>query len=175
MRADDYANDTPAIRVQKDKLDSVLALVRACPEAPNWPAEAWNSFTLPEETGLAVRRVLFARQGQDGGFTALIAAALLERTTELELLLVHPAWRRQGVGRQLTEHWLAWGEGAGAREAVLEVRASNSGAQALYRALDFSEQGRRIRYYQRPVEDALLMRRGLDPATGALRSGRDSI
>jgi ribosomal-protein-alanine N-acetyltransferase len=47
------------------------------------------------------------------------------------------------------------------KEVVLEVRASNHPALALYRRLGFVESGRRKDYYQIPVEDALLMRLGL--------------
>ena len=51
---------------------------------------------------------------------------------------------------------------AGVREVILEVRASNLPALALYRQLGFVETGRRPRYYQAPEEDAILMRLGLE-------------
>jgi ribosomal protein S18 acetylase RimI-like enzyme len=50
----------------------------------------------------------------------------------------------------------------GVREVYLEVRVSNHGAQSLYERFDFTEVGRRRNYYLEPVEDALVMRRGLD-------------
>jgi ribosomal-protein-alanine N-acetyltransferase len=40
----------------------------------------------------------------------------------------------------------------------LEVRSSNTAAQALYAGLDFKPAGRRPRYYDSPVEDAIVMR-----------------
>jgi ribosomal-protein-alanine N-acetyltransferase len=40
----------------------------------------------------------------------------------------------------------------------LEVRESNLPAQRLYEAIGFREVGRRRRYYQRPVEDAVVLR-----------------
>ena len=43
-------------------------------------------------------------------------------------------------------------------EVLLEVRASNCPALALYRALGFAETGRRPLYYVDPEEDALLLR-----------------
>ena len=42
----------------------------------------------------------------------------------------------------------------------LEVRVSNRAARALYGKLGFVEHGVRPAYYHRPVEDALLLRRG---------------
>ncbi len=149
------------VQIQAHQLDSLLHLVRACAESPSWPAEAWKSFVLPEDEGLSVRRAIFAQRRESGGFSGLIAVALTETTTELELLLVHPDLRRGGLGRELTRYWLQWAEEAGAQEAVLEVRASNLHAQQLYRTLGFLEEGWRARYYQQPSEDALLMRRVL--------------
>ena len=45
--------------------------------------------------------------------------------------------------------------------AVLEVRASNHAAHALYRSLGFRDVTTRPTYYTNPIEDALLME--LDP------------
>jgi len=41
----------------------------------------------------------------------------------------------------------------------LEVRDSNDRARRLYRSSGFEEVGRRRRYYRRPVEDAIVLRR----------------
>jgi ribosomal protein S18 acetylase RimI-like enzyme len=46
---------------------------------------------------------------------------------------------------------------AGVTEVILEVRASNFPAVALYGTLGFTETGRRPRYYADPIEDAVLM------------------
>jgi ribosomal-protein-alanine N-acetyltransferase len=54
----------------------------------------------------------------------------------------------------------------GVRTAFLEVRESNLAARALYGSRGFTEIGRRHRYYRRPVEDALVMRRILEVAEG---------
>ena len=50
-----------------------------------------------------------------------------------------------------------------AAEVFLEVRASNLAALALYGEYHFRPVGRRAEYYRRPVEDALILRRDLDP------------
>ena len=42
-------------------------------------------------------------------------------------------------------------------DVLLEVRASNAAALAVYRALGFAATGRRPRYYADPPEDALLL------------------
>jgi len=46
----------------------------------------------------------------------------------------------------------------------LEVWAGSVGAMALYQGLGFVAAGRRVGYYLKPVEDALLMRLDLSGA-----------
>jgi len=69
--------------------------------------------------------------------------------------------RRIGVGRSLMESALDEARLRGARFALLEVRASNSAAQSLYRRLGFKQVGRRKDYYRMPTEDALVMKLAL--------------
>jgi ribosomal-protein-alanine N-acetyltransferase len=46
---------------------------------------------------------------------------------------------------------------AGARVALLELRAGNEGALALYESLGFRRLALRRAYYRQPVEDALVL------------------
>ncbi len=84
---------------------------------------------------------------------------------ECEILdiAVDPAARRDGLGARLLAAALAAAVACGARRCFLEVRASNAGAQAFYRAAGFVEDGRRRDYYRsgQGREDALLMSREL--------------
>lgn len=75
---------------------------------------------------------------------------------QIQNVAVHPAHRRQGLGRFLVRSALEEGIARGAQSALLEVRGSNAAAQSLYRALGFHEIGVRRSYYSRPLEDALL-------------------
>lgn len=74
-------------------------------------------------------------------------------------LAVDPALQRRGLASRLFSALMENGEEHGARHVFLEVRASNTAAQALYSALGFCESGRRRNYYPAPGgrEDALLM------------------
>jgi ribosomal-protein-alanine N-acetyltransferase len=75
-------------------------------------------------------------------------------------LAVHPGWRRRGLARFLLGLALRQAAKAGAQVALLEVRAGNAPALALYAGLGFRPVGRRPGYYREPVEDALLLERG---------------
>lgn len=81
-------------------------------------------------------------------------------------LATHPGHRRAGHARGLLQWALKEGTREGAcHQALLEVRAGNAAACALYRSLGFDEVGRRRRYY-RDGEDAVLMtaKLGLPPS-----------
>jgi putative acetyltransferase len=58
-------------------------------------------------------------------------------------LVAHPGWQGRGVGRALLAALIAWARATPAVEKIeLNVRASNTRAQALYLAMGFTEMGR---------------------------------
>ena len=80
-------------------------------------------------------------------------------------LAVEPSARRRGLGRTLLRHAMALGRSQGATRGLLEVRASNAAALALYEQEGFQRTAVRERYYANPVEDAVLMERELSAST----------
>ena len=56
-----------------------------------------------------------------------------------------PDWRRRGVGRMLWVATRSFARDAGYRKLVIQVRASNTGAQAFYGGLGFLACGRLTR------------------------------
>ena len=79
-------------------------------------------------------------------------------------LCVADAYRCRGIGRRLLDHMLQAAGTAGAREAFLEARPSNSGAIRLYQSLGFVQIGLRRGYYQAVDgrEDAIVLKRRID-------------
>jgi [ribosomal protein S18]-alanine N-acetyltransferase len=92
-----------------------------------------------------------------------IAARLGADEVHVNNIGVRPEARRLGLGGVLLGLALGLAREGGAREAILEVRAGNHVAQALYRRYGFRVVGERRRYYRDPVEDALVMTRRLGP------------
>jgi ribosomal-protein-alanine N-acetyltransferase len=88
-------------------------------------------------------------------------AYVVEDQSELANLAVDGTVRRDGIGGQLLEHVMRAAAARGARELFLEVRVSNAAARALYEKRGFETIGRRVKYYVKPVEDALVLRRTL--------------
>jgi ribosomal-protein-alanine N-acetyltransferase len=68
--------------------------------------------------------------------------------------------RRRGVGRALVDELMAYGRANGAARVLLEVRASNGPAIAMYEALGFERFNVRPKYYA-DGEDAVEMARAL--------------
>ena len=72
-----------------------------------------------------------------------------------------PHFRRQGVGRALLNALLAAAAERECEAVLLEVRASNDGAIALYKEAGFKAIAKRRAYYTHPREDAVVMRKKL--------------
>jgi len=78
------------------------------------------------------------------------------------LVVVDPAQRRRGIGRGLTMALTRGLHALGAARVLLEVRAENAAAIALYTGLGFAEIARRRSYY-RDGDDALVLARTPQP------------
>lgn len=87
-----------------------------------------------------------------------IFSSVLDETTLLNIA-VSPDIQSRGYGRQLLEQGLLLRQQAGAKKCFLEVRVSNTKAQALYQSVGFVVVGERKKYY--PItngrEKALVM------------------
>src|SRR3546814_19973189 len=70
---------------------------------------------------------------------------------------VDPGHRRQGIATRLMLELVRRGLEEGAEALTLEVRASNTAAQELYRHFGFVPAGVRKNYYSDANEDALIM------------------
>lgn len=136
-------------------------------EASGLSRWGWDGYRV--ELGRAESVMIVARHrppARDAG--RLVAGFVAARVNAGELHInnigVCEPYRGRGLGGLLLGAALARGAGAGARLAVLEVRAGNETAQALYRRFGFRVTGRRRNYYREPAEDALVMARALGPA-----------
>jgi ribosomal-protein-alanine N-acetyltransferase len=86
-----------------------------------------------------------------GGFWLMIDEA------HISTIAARPDWRRRGVGELLLVTMIDSAMEMGAGVVTLEVRVSNTGAQALYRKYGFEQVGLRKHYYSDNNEDALIM------------------
>lgn len=143
-------------QMQPEDLDQVMAIEATSFSAP-WTEEMFKSElwgkTLSEN--LVARAILFpGARSQVVGYACLW---IVGEELHINNIAVHPRYRRQGVAKSLLSFAFDLARRRGARKGLLEVRVSNTAAQALYQRLGFKVVGRRRWYYTYPVEDALLM------------------
>lgn len=70
---------------------------------------------------------------------------------------VRPDAQGQGIGYEMLSELLRIGKNEGLQQYTLEVRVSNSRAISLYKRLGFEEEGIRKNFYEKPVEDGIIM------------------
>lgn len=117
-------------------------------------SDAWSERSIASELENELALWLVALDGDTvagyiGSQTVLGEADMLN-------LAVAPEYRRQGVGRKLVEELISRLD---AHCLTLEVRVSNEPAQNLYASMGFAQVGRRRNYYEKPREDALILRK----------------
>ncbi|MDY4230845.1 MAG: ribosomal protein S18-alanine N-acetyltransferase [Candidatus Faecousia sp.] len=130
---------------------SVAALEKLCFSDP------WSVSSIASELDNPLS--LWLVWEEDGTAAAYLGVQRVPPQADVMNVAVSPALRRRGIARALfaeLERRLPEID-----ELFLEVRASNSGAIALYRTLGFEQVGRRPNYYLDPREDALILRKEL--------------
>jgi ribosomal-protein-alanine N-acetyltransferase len=150
-------------------LAAVVEIEHASPEASGWDATS-----LEAELARTWAHCWVACDGDEDRVTAFAITWIV--ADELHVLNVATAveHRRKGLARGLLDHSQTFAYARGARKIVLEVRASNAPAIALYRAFGFRAMGLRRKYYA-DGEDALDMIAFLDEATGVAIAGPDEL
>lgn len=163
--------------MRADDLDAVAAL-----ETELFGGEAWSPALLGAELAAsqgegADRSYVVVESGgaqgggADGADDADDGRAILgyaglwfgDGRGDADLLTIATAARarRRGLARLMLDHLIHQARGTGCGAVLLEVRASNEAAQALYLSRGFEPIGRRRRYYSAPTEDAVVMRLAL--------------
>ena len=93
----------------------------------------------------------------DGQVVGILILWMIVDEAHVATLATHPEFRQQGIAERLLIMGLDNAYEEGARSALLEVRAGNEAAQALYRKYGFETVGSRKHYYKDNAEDAILM------------------
>lgn len=112
------------------------------------------------ETAYSSGNALWLIFQEDAQLGDILLGAVIVRTVadEAEILncFIGKPWQGKGVASYLFSWLLRQLAQAGVERCFLEVRASNSAAQALYRRMQFETVGRRRSYYppEYPSEDS---------------------
>lgn len=139
------------VRDMKDAdLDAVLLIEQAAHGHP------WTRGNFSDALRNGYLCKVIEQDGQMLGY-----AVMMQAVDEAELLdiTIGQAHQRAGWGGRLLQEMIVLARRFGMRRMVLEVRASNAAAIALYRKTGFAEIGLRRDYYpaRQGREDAILM------------------
>lgn len=137
-------------RMKEEDLDSVRRIELQCISEP-WSREAFMD-TLKAEQYLPL---VAEAKGSVIGYCIFMHAA---DEGEIPKICVDEEFRRRGAGMLLLCAACEEAKACGVSALYLEVRRSNLAAQRLYDKAGFEQLGIRKGFYERPKEDALLMR-----------------
>lgn len=115
-----------------------------------WDENGFLSFMLREGT-------IFLTALNDNevvGYCGLISAA---DEADITNVSVSQSMRKKGIGGMLLSELIKEAGESGIKKIFLEVRESNIPAISLYNGFGFKQIGMRKDYYEKPVENALLM------------------
>lgn len=133
-------------------------------ELRTFPTDAWDEASWWSELAQRPRRDYTVLEGDSAALWGYAGLDLAGEVADVMTIAVDPRRRGSGHGARLLQHLLARASDAGARHLMLELRADNAPAQALYRRFGFQVVRTRTRYYQPEDVDALVMRAELSRA-----------
>ncbi len=156
-------------RADANDLEAIMAI-----ESATFPTDAWSSSTMAAELAGPHGHYLVAvaDDGVIDGYAGLFAPASSDQA-DIQTIAVTPRPRRRTLRRTLMNALLDEARRRSAHEVLLEVRADNAGAQALYADLGFEQIAVRPNYYQPDGVDALILRLDLDSTLPAPPEGTE--
>ena len=130
-----------------------------------FPMDAWPERMFRDELAQPqTRRYYVAEETAPGGVRRIVAYAgvmCVPPIADVQTIAVVPEREGRGIGSAVLTELIAEARRRGARDVLLEVRADNPRAQALYRRFGFVQIHTRRRYYRDGV-DALIMQLPLE-------------
>lgn len=135
--------------MQEDDIPAIMEIERSSFTTP-WSEISFLS-EIYKKNGISKVALL------EGNLIGYVCVNYVLHESHLLNLAVHQDLRKQGVGTILMNEILRELKKRGCVFVYLEVRVSNTAAQAFYERFGFRAESRRKKYYAHPNEDALLM------------------
>lgn len=134
----------------EEDLEQVEAIEKACFSIP-WSVKSFlDACTTEENIYLVCCDDSNKIMGYCGLWTVLGEGNITNMAVAKE-------YRKHGIGEALMKEMERLGQLKDVSVFFLEVRESNEPAKRLYEKMGYREIGKRKRFYERPVEDALIM------------------
>jgi ribosomal-protein-alanine N-acetyltransferase len=158
LSGNDHAPPAAPIRIRSMRIDDLQQVhaIDSISFSMPWPLSSYR-FELMENPSSMLWVADASLPDMTTRVVGMVVVWMIMEEAHIATIAVHPAYRGRGIGRQLLTYSLQEAVVKGATQATLEVRASNTVAQNLYLGLGFQIVGRRPKYYQDNLEDALIM------------------
>lgn len=141
------------VRLMEEKdLDTVCMLEESAFSMP-WKKKDFQDMIVNEDA-----MYLVAEEEETGRIAGCCGVRNIVGEGDISNVVVREDMRNRGVGKEMLSALLREAEKRyGISEFTLEVRVSNEPAIALYESLGFKNEGIRRKFYEKPVEDAMIM------------------
>jgi len=150
-----YEGPIRVVPITLDILPEVVEIERRCFSDP-WSRAMFLS-EIEVGGGTYARGALVADKQGVERLVGYSFAVLVMDEAHLGNLAVDPGYRRKGVAQRLLGDLITEARREGVRRITLEVRESNVHARTFYARNGFIDIAMRKSYYQKPVEDAIVM------------------
>jgi len=137
-----------------EDIQAVAEIETRCFSQP-WSEKSFEDSISREDT------IFLVCEDSSGLVTGYIGMYLSFDEASITNVAVSPEFRKRGCGEQLVASAKEAVKEANAETIFLEVRVSNTPAISLYKKLGFEELGIRKKFYEHPVEDAIIMKVGI--------------
>lgn len=124
---------------------------------PPWTADEFRS----ELAGVPETRWYVVAEDESGELAGYAGLRVVDGTADIQTIAVAPAHQRHGLGTTLLDALVNEARRRRASELLLDVRADNEPALALYRRHGFDRIARRRGYFGAGLIDGLVLRRWL--------------
>ena len=138
------------IQMEKSHLDEAMAIEEQC------FCDPWSRKMLASEIENPAA-IYYSAYDDNKTYAGYAGMVQILDEGHIHNVAVSKSHRRKGFARALIQMLIKHAAENGVKYLLLEVRAGNDAAIALYESLDFKKLTTRPNYYKNPNEDALVM------------------
>ena len=137
-----------------EDIPAIVEIEKECFSLP-WSEKSFAESIVREDT------IFLVCEETDGTLMGYIGMYVSFGEASITNVAVASQFRKKGCGKKLVIAAKTAAKEAGAEVILLEVRVSNEPAISLYKKQGFENLGIRKKFYEHPVEDAIIMKVGI--------------
>ena len=117
----------------------------------------WTLDSISNELNNPLAKYVIAQDLSTGEVIGFVGVWIIAGEGDITNIAVSPKYRKKGIASNLLIKLFEMCKTFNCEDITLEVRASNTPAQNLYKKFNFKEEGIRKGYYSDNGEDAIIM------------------